>query len=1015
MNGWPSEPRILPDQVMRIDSFRLRRLGQRIERARRDGRPSSRMEEQYEQQLATARELYERRVARRPQVTYDSELPITAHRDTILRAIDEHPVVVVCGETGSGKSTQLPKMCLELGRGVRGVIGHTQPRRIAARSVATRLAEELGSRVGESVGFKVRFSDTTGPNTYVKLMTDGMLLAETQGDRFLDQYDTLIVDEAHERSLNIDFLLGYVHRLLPRRPDFRLIITSATIDAARFSDHFRSASGPAPVISVEGRTYPVEVWYRPPPASDDDDEPDRRRAVLDAIDELTRIEPHGDILVFLATEREILEVAKALRGRVTQSGRPLEILPLYARLSVAEQQRVFAPHARRRVVLATNVAESSLTVPGIRYVVDEGTARISRYAARSKIQRLPIEPVSRASADQRKGRCGRLGPGICVRLYSEQDYLGLDAYTPPEIRRSNLAAVILQAESLRLGRLEDFPFLDPPQPHLIRDGYTTLYELGAVDAEQQLTEIGRALSRLPTDPRIGRILLGGIAEGCLRDILIIAAALEVQDPRERPADKQQAADEAHAQFADPDSDFLTYLRLWQFYHRLRDKLSRNKLHKACHQNFLSPTRMHEWLEVYRQLRQLVDEHLPEARSQLAQPPIASAENPAATGDAQQSPALDRQHRRQREAFYGQIHRALLVGLLSNVALRTDVHEYTGAGNIKLQLWPGSATFLQKPKWIVAAELIETTRRYARCAAGIQPGWIEPLARHLVNRSYSEPYWDGKAGATMAQEKVTLFGLPVAARRSAPYGPVDPEYARELFIRHGLVGGDVPGSAPFLTHNRQLRAQTDRLTVKSRRTDLVVDDFALFAFYNKRVPADVYDWARLNRWRRHAEQQDARRLYMTVADMTAAEELPRPEEFPDTLSIDHLQLPLEYRFEPGGDADGVTMVVPRAGLAQVPIQRLGWLVPGLLEQKVEAIIRALPKDLRRNLIPVPDTVRKVMDELAFDSGDFMIRLAAILSRLAGENIPVELLNTDKLPAYLRMNIRVVDEAGRTVET
>lgn len=948
----------------------------------------------------------------------------------IAEAIAKHPVVVVCGETGSGKSTQLPKICLELGRGLERQIGHTQPRRIAARSVAARLAEELQSRVGEAVGFKVRFTDATGPSSYVKLMTDGILLAETQGDRDLRQYDTLIVDEAHERSLNIDFLLGYLKRLLPRRPDLRVIITSATIDAQRFSEHFSSELGPAPVVMVSGRTYPVDVWYRPPHEAEDDDEPDRTQAVLDAVDELLIHDRWGDILVFLATEREILEVSKGLRGRLTQHAQACEILPLYARLSVQEQNRVFEPHSKRRIVLATNVAESSLTVPGIRYVIDTGTARISRYAPRSKIQRLPIEPVSQASADQRKGRCGRLGPGICVRLYSEDDYLGRERFTQPEIRRANLAAVILQAESLRLGAIEEFPFLDPPQPPLIRDGYNTLFELGAVDEQHQLTPLGRQLSRLPVDPRIGRMLLAAADEGCLREMLIIAAALEVQDPRERPVDKQQAADQAHAQFAHPDSDFLTYLNLWRFYDRLKEELSKNQLRKACHQNFLSPTRMREWHDVHRQLQQLVDEVLRDAarRAGTRHVPMAARDAPpsatspgglAADDAAALAAGAGRELNEAARDYpsgsprYAAIHRALLSGLLSNIGLKTDTGEYRGCDNLKLSLWPGASVFSRKPLWIVAGELVETTRRFARTAARVQPEWIEPLAQHLVHRAYSDPAWNSKSFSVTAFEKVTLFGLPIVSRRQVAYGRIDPEFCREQFIRHGLVGGELRNKPPFFEHNRRLRLECEEMAAKSRRADLVVDEYAMFGFYNRRLPPDVYDEPRLNKWRADAEKSNPKLLYMELSDLTSADDAPRADAYPDEVRWDKLKLPLEYRFEPGAEQDGVTLVVPKAGLPHLSADRLGWLVPGLLQQKVEALIRGLPKALRRNLIPAPETARKVVAELRFGEGSFAENVARLLSKYAGEPVPVEAVQSAELPQHFRMNVRVVDDKGKTV--
>jgi ATP-dependent helicase HrpA len=959
-------------------------------------------------------------------VTYPPELPITAMRDEIAEAIRRHPVVVVCGETGSGKSTQLPKICLDLGRGLERMIGHTQPRRIAARSVAARLAEELGSTVGEAVGFKVRFTDATSQSTYVKLMTDGILLAETQGDPLFQQYDTIIVDEAHERSLNIDFLLGYLQRLLPRRPDLRVIITSATIDAERFSQHFATEAGPAPVVMVSGRTYPVEIRYQPPGDAEDDDEPDRIRAVLDAIDELLSHDYWGDILVFLATEREILDVSKALRGRLSQSRFDCEVLPLYARLSNQEQNRVFEPHSKRRIVLATNVAESSLTVPGIRYVVDTGVARISRYAPRSKIQRLPIEPISQASANQRAGRCGRLGPGVCIRLYAEDDYLGRDRFTQPEIRRSNLAAVILQAEALRLGSIEQFPFIDPPQLPLIRDGYNTLFELGAVDDQHELTPLGRQLSRLPVDPRIGRMLLAAVDEGCLRETLIIAAALEVQDPRERPVDKQQQADEAHARFAHPDSDFLTYLNLWNFHNRLKEELSKNQLRRACHQNFLSPTRLREWHDVHRQLQQLVDDLLRHSsvRGRLPRSAPGNSSQPAPESNRRTANPVDAAAERELNASaqthpsgspqYAAIHRSLLAGLLSNVALKTDTGEYRGSDNLKLWLWPGSAVCTKKPQWIVAGELVETTRRFARTVARVQPEWIEPLAQHLVHRTYSDPQWNPRSLSVIAFEKVSLFGLPIVARRQVGYGAIDPEFSRELFIRHALVGGELRNKPPFFENNQRLRGECERMMAKSRRSDLVVDEYAVFGFYNRRLPGDVYDEPRLNRWRKEAEKANPRVLFMELADITSAAETPRLDEYPDQLKLDKFAAPLEYRFEPGAKEDGVTLVIPKAGLPGLSPERLGWLVPGLLRHKVEALIRGLPKSLRRNLIPAPDTAAKVVAELRFGEGEFLTVVAKILTRLGGEPISADDLKGAEIPQHFQMNVRVVDDHGKTLD-
>lgn len=1028
--------------VMGADRFRLRRELDKLRRMAQDGQAVERGLERWKALRERSAALRARKAAAVPAVKYDPDLPIVTRRDDILAALREHQVVIVCGETGSGKSTQLPKLCLELGRGVERMIGHTQPRRIAARSVATRVAEELGSSVGQAVGFKVRFTDTTQPETFVKVMTDGVLLAETQHDRFLDAYDTLILDEAHERSLNIDFLLGYLHRLLPRRRDLQLIITSATIDAARFAEHFTlDARRPVPVLEVSGRMYPVEVRYRPLVV--DDDEPDVPAAIVDAIEDLmanptashppdapardedeppldeadpAQGEPtrdagprrrghlgrlEGDILVFLPTEWDILEAAKTLRGHFQRD--PVEILPLYARLSAKDQQRVFEPHARRRIVLATNVAESSLTVPGIRYVVDTGTARISRYSPRSKVQRLPIEPVARASADQRAGRCGRLGPGVCVRLYGADDYAGRDRYTTPEIRRANLASVILQTTALRLGNLEEFPFLDPPPAPAIADGYRTLFELGATDEHGELTEIGRQLSRLPVDPRIGRMILAGRDEGCLRETLVLAAVLEIQDPRERPVDKQQAADAAHARFAHEESDFLALLKLWQFYDGLKETLSRNQLRKACQQNFLSHHRMREWIDVYVQLVKLVEEHW----------------------DARPGGWLPWDDAARSSDGYARLHRALLTGLLSNVACRLDAHEYTGSGQQKFFVWPGSGTFAKKPTWIVAAELVETTRRYARTVARIDPGWIEPLAGHLLHRSYSDPRWSRKSGSAMANEKVTLFGLTIVPRRPVRYGPIDPAASRELLIRGGLVEGEFDTRAPFFEHNRRLIAEIEALGAKARRADLLIDETSRFRFYDQRLPADAYDMPRFEKWRKQAEREQPRLLFMSRDDLLGSVDPVAPESFPDELAIPlgrpagpaspppEMRLKLEYRFEPGAADDGLTLVVPRAGLGQLGTERIGWLVPGLLEERVLGLIRSLPKSLRRNLVPAPDTARRAVNELRFGHGSFLASVADVLSRLGGERIPVEAFRPEELPPHLQLNVRVVDDAGEPV--
>ncbi len=997
--------------AMQADRHRLRNLLRAVQQAEEQGRePGERLDKLLADVEASNRRR-ERRQGLVPRLAYDESLPVVSCKDEIAAAIRDHQVVVVSGETGSGKSTQLPKICLEIGRGVAGLIGHTQPRRIAARSIASRVAEEMGTSVGQKVGFKIRFTDATSDQTLVKVMTDGVLLAESQHDRFLDQYDTLIIDEAHERSLNIDFLLGYLHRLLPKRPELRVIITSATIDAQRFAEHFRNETNPAPTLEVSGRTFPVEVLYRPLVTDDQEEELDPIRGVADAVEEVCRL-GSGDLLVFLPTERDILEAAHKLRGRNLPGGKP-DIVPLYARLSTAEQNKVFQPHSDRRIVLATNVAESSLTVPGIRYVVDTGTARVSRYSARSKVQRLPIEDVSQASADQRKGRCGRIGPGVCVRLFSEEDYLSRDRFTSPEIQRTNLAAVILQLLTLDLGPIDEFPFLDPPRPEAIRDGYRDLFELGATNDKRQLTPIGRQLARLPVDPRIGRMILEANREGCLADVLIIAAALEVQDPRDRPAERQQEADAAHAQWADPDSDFLGWLKLWDFVARLKEQTSRGQFRKACRQHFLSEVRLREWHDVHRQLLEMVGQvglkagkrkwNQASGERKLPDDSILEKSQRHREAHASRSPDAD---------AYAAIHRSLLAGLLSSIAQRGDTNEYTAAGGGKFLLWPGSGAAGTKPKWIVAAELVETTRRYLRTAGGINPDWIEPLATHLVTRSYSDPTWDRKAGGAMAKEKVTLYGLTIAAERRVRYSAIDPAASRELLIQHGLVEGDISTRAEFFRHNRELLANLDKLAAKTRQRELIVEPHVLYRFFDARLPADVCDGPRLEKWLKEIAKSQPRMLYLTEADVLGEQaEADQAEAYPDQLQIDRLKLPLAYTFEPGAEHDGVSVTVPRAGISQLTETRLEWLIPGLVPEKVEALIRSLPKAVRRTLGPAPDIARKVARELQFASGPFAPSVAAALSRVSGETIKPEMFEYDRLPPHLRMFVRVVDERGQ----
>jgi ATP-dependent helicase HrpA len=902
-----------------------------------------------------------------PEISYPEALPVSQKKDEILATIRDHQVVIVAGETGSGKTTQLPKICLELGRGVEGSIGHTQPRRIAARTVADRIAEELGTPLGTTVGYKVRFSDKISDGTLVKLMTDGILLAEIQHDRMLRQYDTLIIDEAHERSLNIDFILGYLKRLLPRRPELKVIITSATIDPERFSQHFDGA----PIVEVSGRTYPVEVRYRP--IGEDDDEQDQTQAILDAVDELCAEGP-GDILVFLSGEREIRDTADALRKHDL---RHTEILPLYARLSTAEQHRVFQRHTGRRVVLATNVAETSLTVPGIKYVVDPGTARISRYSHRLKVQRLPIEPVSQASANQRKGRSGRTSDGICVRLYSEDDFLSRPEFTDPEILRTNLASVILQMRALGLGDMAAFPFVEPPDRRNIKDGVDLLHELGALDGER-LTKLGRRLAQLPVDPRLGRMVLEAERNGCVHEVLVITAALSIQDPRERPTDHQQAADEKHARFVDKESDFLAYLNLWKYVEEQQKALSSSQFRRMCRNEFLNYLRVREWQDLYGQLRQAV------------KPPKA----PPADGQ--------------------RIHLSLLSGLLSHVGLKnTQRHEYLGARGAKFGIFPGSALFKKQPQWVMAAELVETSRLWARIVAKVEPEWVERLAGHLVKRSYSEPHWEKKQGAVMAVERVTLYGVPLVTGRKVNFGRIDPPLARELFIRHALVEGDWETHHAFFRENRELLDEVEELEHRARRRDILVDDETLFAFYDQRLPADVVSARHFDSWWKKARQDQPDLLTfekaMLINERAGAVEA---ANYPDEWRQDGLALKLTYQFEPGTGADGVTVHIPLPLLPRVRPEGFDRQVPGLREELVVALIRSLPKPVRRNFVPVPDYARAALDRMAAD-GPLLDALERELRRMTGTPVPRDAWDLSKVPDHLRMTFRVEGEDGATL--
>jgi len=913
-----------------------------------------------------------RRQARIPRIEYP-QLPVAEKKDDIASALRENQVIVVCGETGSGKTTQLPKICLEIGRGVRGLIGHTQPRRIAARSVAARIASELGSQLGELVGYKVRFQDHTQPHTLVKLMTDGILLAETQHDRFLSRYDTLIIDEAHERSLNIDFLLGYLKWLLPKRPDLKLIITSATIDPARFSEHF----GAAPVIEVSGRSYPVEVRYRPLGEGEAGDQ-ELNAAIVEAVEELGA-ERLADILVFLTGERDIRDAAEALRKHHPQR---YEILPLYARLSNREQQRIFQPGGRPRIILTTNVAETSLTVPGIRAVVDTGLARISRYSPRSKLQRLPIEPVSQASAKQRAGRCGRVAPGVCIRLYSEEDLLGRPAFTDPEIRRTNLAAVILQMKALRLGDIERFPFIDPPDARQIRSGIKLLQELQALDEQGGLTEIGRWLIKFPIDPRLARMLVAAKDENCLTEMAVIVAGLSIQDPRERPADQAQAADEKHAHWRHERSDFLSFLNLWQLYEERRKHLSNTRLRKFCKEHFLSYLRMREWQDIHSQLMEVI-------KGELAWRP------------------------NQQPAEYDQIHRAILPGLLSQVGFRQDKFEYLGARGLKFFIFPGSGLFKARPKWLVSAEQVETSKVYARINAQVDPGWIEQCAGHLLKRHHYDPHWERKARRVAVFERVTLFGLTLVERRKVAYERINPREAREIFIRSALVGQDYDCRLPFFLHNQALLEEIGLLQHKARRVDILVDESRLFEFYDSRIPAEITNADDFERWYRKARRGQPGLLHLSREDIARRDEPLRGDDFPDHWEREGVRLSLEYRFEPGHEDDGVTLKVPLPVLPQLRQTDFDWLVPGLLEEKIVFVLKGLPRSLRRLFVPIPERAERLCRELEFGGEPFWKALSGALLRVTGVKVGPAQLSSVELPEHLRMNFQVLDEKGRII--
>jgi ATP-dependent helicase HrpA len=986
----------LAELVGRLDGVMLHdkeQLARRLERTRGTRDVAGRA--QALARITRAIEQSEHRVERRrdavPEISYPEALPVSRLKDEIGEMIRDHQVVVIAGETGSGKTTQIPKICLELGRGVQGLIGHTQPRRLAARTVAERIADELDTELGDTIGYAVRFTDKVSERSLVKLMTDGILLAELQRDRELSRYDTLIIDEAHERSLNIDFILGYLKRLLPRRPDLKVIITSATIDPERFAEHFSDADGePAPIVEVSGRTYPVEVRYRP---INDPDEPatidrDQTQAILDAVDELA-VEAPGDVLVFLSGEREIRDTADALRDHDLRN---TEILPLYARLSNAEQHRVFQSHPGRRIVLATNVAETSLTVPGIKYVIDPGTARISRYSHRTKVQHLPIEPVSQASANQRKGRSGRTSDGICIRLYSEEDFERRPEYTDPEILRTNLASVILQMTSIGLGDIAAFPFIDEPDKRSISDGLQLLTELGAIDAKQadprkRLTPVGRQLAQIPLDPRLARMIVEAHKNGCVREVMVIAAALSIQDPRERPTEPANAAAQAqqlHARFRDPNSDFLGYLNLWGYLKDQQKELSGNQFRRLCKSEYLNYLRVREWQDIYAQLRQVAAQ-------------IGVTLNSGAPADPQR------------------VHVSLLAGLLSHLGMKdpANQHQYIGARGARFAIFPGSTLFKKPPQFVMAAELVETSRLWARVNARIEPEWAEDLAEHLTKRSYSEPHWERKAGAVMAYEKVTLYGVPIVARRKVNYAKVDPEVSRELFIRHALVEGDWDTHHKFFHENRLLIEEVEELEERTRRRDLLVDDETLFAFYDERIGPEVVSGRHFDTWWKQARQDDPDLLDFERSLVVREGAEVKEDDFPISWSQNGMTFELTYAFEPGADADGVTVHIPLLVLNQVEADGFEWSVPGFREELVTALIKSLPKPIRRTIVPAPDHARLVLPGLDPRSGPLTEALARELGALRGVLIKPDDWDWSRVPEHLRMTFRVVDERGKIV--
>lgn len=975
----------LPQYSKRIDHCLLadrHALHRQLKRLTQEQKPALQADKQLARfiaRLERSEAIVKARQTLKQEISFPDVLPMTERLDEVRSLIDAHQVIILCGETGSGKSTQLPKLCLSMGRGVFGRIGHTQPRRIAARSLAERVSSEIGQELGQTVGYKVRFHDQLSHQSRVKLMTDGILLAEIQNSPWLNEYDTLIIDEAHERSLNIDLILGYLKRLLARRKDLKVIITSATIDPGRFSSFFDQA----PVIEVSGRTYPVELLYRGLKESDTSQTDALQQGILDAVDELTTLDPRGNghILVFLSGEREIREAADSLRKHGLQM---TEVLPLFARMGVAEQAKIFKPSGLRRIILATNVAETSLTIPGIHYVIDTGFARISRYSHRSKVQRLPVERISKASANQRKGRCGRIARGVCIRLYSEEDFEARSDFTEPEIQRTNLGSVILQMKLFGFGDIAEFPFVDAPDSRLVKDGYRLLRELSAIDGEGGISKLGQRIARLPVDPRIGRMLLEAGQTHCLKELLVIGAALSVQDSRDRPMDRQQAADEAHREFRHEASDFLSFLNLWRYLEEQRRHLSKRKFHTLCRTKFLSSTRVQEWHDIHHQLHVTLVE-------------MGYREN-------------------QIDAGEDEIHRALLSGLLSHLGFKTDDRpgEYLGARQSRFFIFPGSGLFKKNPKWLMAAELVETSKLYARTVAVIQPEWVESLAGHLIKHSYSEPHWQKRRGQVGAYEKITLFGLVLTPRRQVNFGPIDPVQSREIFIRSALVDRDFQSKSAFWGHNEKLIAEVEALEAKSRRRDILVDQESLYQFYDARIPEGIYSSAQLESWLKTVSRQDLNILFLTEDDLIRqGSPGVAMDQYPDSTQISGVRLPLDYRFDPASGADGVTLQIPIEMLNQIPESRGEWLVPGLLQQRILGLLRGLPKALRKQLVPLPDTVERLMNQMTPSDQSLTQVLAAGIKRQFSLYIPENAWPMQSIDQHLQMNFRLLDAEGKVL--